>query len=177
VLAWSAWTRGPTLRPPIRAPRWSGRSAAPFWLATEDELPARSTAIRRSFRLRPVNRAERVQLWSSLSVEPVPRPVAEWALRPAEVAVAGQVTPAGDAAVLEVCRRMLLAGTPELLTPLPLPFTWDDLVISPRTYQHLREVDEQARDRGEVLEEWGLRRLTSMGSGVTALFAGPSGTG
>ena len=147
------------------------------FLATEDELPARSTAVRRSFRLRPVNRTERVRLWSSLSAEPVPKPVTEWALRPAEVVVASQVTSAGDGPVLEVCRRLLLAGTPELLTDLPLPYTWDDLVISARTYQHLREVDEQARNRDEVLDEWGLRRLTSMGSGLTALFAGPSGTG
>jgi ATPase family associated with various cellular activities (AAA) len=157
---------------------WPALPLSPLtFLATEDELAVRSTAIRRSFRLRPVNRAERVQLWSSLSAEAVPRPVAEWALRPAEIAVAGKVTPAGEDAVLEVCRRMLLAGTPELLTPLPLPYTWDDLVTSSRTHRHLREVDEQARNRGEVLEEWGLRRLTSMGSGVTALFAGPSGTG
>jgi hypothetical protein len=147
------------------------------FLATEDELPARSTAVRRSFRLQPVNRAERVRLWSSMSAEPVPQPVTEWALRPAEVAVASQVTSAGESAVLGVCRRLLLAGTPELLTQLPLPYTWNDLVISARTYQHLREVDEQARNRDEVLDGWGLRRLTSMGAGLTALFAGPSGTG
>ena len=162
----------------LPAAAWPALPLSPLtFLATEVELPARSTAIRRSFRLRPVNRAERVTLWSSLSAEPVPRPVTEWALRPAEVAVASHVTPAGEAAVVEVCRRLLLAGTPELLTHLPLPYTWDDLVVSARTYQHLREVDEQARNRGEVLEEWGLRRLTSMGSGLTALFAGPSGTG
>jgi ATP-dependent 26S proteasome regulatory subunit len=162
----------------LPAAAWPALPLSPLtFLATEDELPARSTAIRRSFRLRPVNRAERVQLWSALSAEPVPKPVTEWALRPAEVAIASQVTPAGQDAVLAVCRRLLLAGTPELLTHLPLPYTWDDLVISPRTYHHLREVDEQARNRGEVLEEWGLRRLTSMGSGLTSLFAGPSGTG
>jgi ATP-dependent 26S proteasome regulatory subunit len=162
----------------LPAAAWQALPLSPLsFLATEDELPTRTTAIRRSFRLRPVNRAERVQLWSSLSAEPVPRPVSEWALRPAEIAVASQVTPAGEDAVLEVCRRLLLAGTPELLTPVPLPYSWDDLVVSARTYHHLREVDEQARNRGEILEDWGLRRLTSMGSGVTALFAGPSGTG
>jgi ATP-dependent 26S proteasome regulatory subunit len=162
----------------LPAPAWPAVPLAGLtFLATEDELPVRTSAIRRSFRLRPLDRAERIALWSSLSEEPVPRPVTEWALRPAEVAVAGQVTPAGPDAVLQVCRRLLLAGTPELLTPLPLPYTWDDLVIAGRTHQHLREVDEQARNRGEVLDEWGLRRLTSMGAGLTALFAGPSGTG
>lgn len=147
------------------------------FLATENELPGPTSAIRRSFRLRPVNRTERVALWSSLSTEPAPHPVTEWALRPAEIELASHVTPAGEDAMLQVCRRLLLAGTPELLTHLPLPYTWDDLVISPRTSQHLQEVVEQARDRGEVLDKWGLGRLTSMGSGVTVLFAGPSGTG
>ena len=161
-------------------PHPSGRSCLlnPLtFLSAEEELPGRSTIVRRSFRLRAISRSERIQLWSSLSDQPSPRPVAEWALRPAEIALLSQVTPAGEDAVVDVCRRLLLTGTPELLTHLPLPHTWEDLVISPRTRQHLREIDEQARNRGEILEEWGLRRLTSMGGGLTALFAGPSGTG
>ena len=32
-----------------------------------------------------------------------------------------------------------------LLTHLPLPYTWDDLVVSARITQHLKEVHEQAR--------------------------------
>ena len=149
------------------------------FLSTPDELvgSAGFTSVRRSWRLRPITRAERIELWSSLGSGPPPQPVAEWALRPAEIAVAARVAPAGAAAVLEVCRRLLLAGTPELLSPLPLPFAWDDLVISVRTERHLREIDAQARNRGEVLDDWGFSRLVSMGRGVTALFAGPSGTG
>jgi AAA+ superfamily predicted ATPase len=162
----------------LPAAAWSALPLSSLtFLSTEEPLPTLSTAIRRSFRLHPITRAERVQLWSSLSDEPVPLPVTEWALRPAEVAVASQVTPAGERAVTDVCRRLLLAGTPELLTHMPLPHTWDDLVVSHRTYQHLQEVDAQARNRSEVLDEWGLGRLTSMGSGLTTLFAGPSGTG
>ena len=149
------------------------------FLSTPDELTSSAgfTSVRRSLRLRPIARPERIELWSSLGSGPPPRPVAEWALRPAEIAVAARVASAGDAAVLDVCRRLLLAGTPELLSRLPLPYTWDDLVISVRTERHLREVDAQARNRGEVLDDWGFSRLTSMGRGVTALFAGPSGTG
>lgn len=159
----------------------AARAALPLspltFLSTDEPLSSLSTAIRRSFRLQPITRAERVELWSSLSNEPAPLPITEWALRPAEVTLASQVTPAGESAVTDVCRRLLLAGTPELLSQLPLPHSWDDLVVSRRTYLHLQEVDAQARNRGEVLDEWGLRRLTSMGSGLTALFAGPSGTG
>jgi hypothetical protein len=157
---------------------WSQLPPNPLtFLSAEEELPGRSTVVRRSFRIPAISRSERIQLWSSLSDQPSPRPVAEWALRPAEIALLSQVTPAGEEAMVDVCRRLLLSGTPELLTRLPLPHTWDDLVISTRTRQHLREIDEQARNRGQVLEEWGLRRLTSIGGGLTVLFAGPSGTG
>jgi SpoVK/Ycf46/Vps4 family AAA+-type ATPase len=103
--------------------------------------------------------------------------VAEWALRPAEIGVAARVTPAGDHEVREVCRRLLMAGTPELLSPLPLPYTWDDLVVSPATAAHLREFQAQAAERGRVLDDWCFSRLTSLGRGTTALLAGPSGTG
>ena len=63
------------------------------------------------------------------------------------------------------------------MSPLPLPYTWDDLVLSPATAAHLRELEAQARDRGQVLDDWGFSRLTSPGRGTTALFSGPSGTG
>jgi AAA+ superfamily predicted ATPase len=134
-------------------------------------------SIRRSVRCGPITRHGRLRLWSSLADGPAPAPVAEWALRPAEIRVAAAVAPAGDREVGEVCRRLLMAGTPELLSPLPLPYTWDDLVLSPVTATHLHELEARAADRGRVLDDWGFARLTSPGRGTTALFAGPSGTG
>ena len=134
-------------------------------------------SIRRSVRCGPVGRRDRLRLWSALATGPAPGPVADWALRPAEIGVAAQVAPAGDAEVGEVCRRLLMAGTPELLSPLSLPYTWDDLVLSPATAAHLRELEARGRHHGHVLDDWGFSRLTSLGRGTTALFAGPSGTG
>jgi SpoVK/Ycf46/Vps4 family AAA+-type ATPase len=43
--------------------------------------------------------------------------------------------------------------------------------------EHLRELEEQVRLRPAVYEEWGFERLCPMGRGITALFAGNSGTG
>ncbi len=134
-------------------------------------------SIRRSIRCGPIGRRERLQLWSSLASTPAPVAVAEWPLRPGEIAVAARVARAGDHEVGEVCRRLMMAGTPELLSPLPLPFGWADLVLSPVTAAHLRELEAQARDRGQVLDDWRFSRLTPLGRGTTALFAGPSGTG
>ena len=173
-----AWERADALT----AELWDAVPAAPVtFLSVERPLVrpggARCRSIRRSIRCGPIGRQERMWLWSSLADTPAPTAVAEWALRPAEIAIAARVARAGDHEVGEVCRRLMMAGTPELLSRLPLPFGWDDLVLSPVTAAHLRELEEQARDRTEVLDEWGFARLTSLARGTTALFAGPSGTG
>jgi AAA+ superfamily predicted ATPase len=159
---------------------WRGLPAAAvtFLLAEAPlETPGGGQRLRRSLRCGPISRRQRLDLWSRWSPSPAPTAVAEWALRPGEVRQAALAAPAGDQAVREVCRRLLLAGTPDLLTPLPLPYDWDDLVLSTTTAEHLQELASQARDRGQVLDDWGLSRLLSMGRGTTALFAGPSGTG
>jgi MoxR-like ATPase len=134
-------------------------------------------SIRRSVNCGPIGRQERLELWSSLAATPAPTAVADWALRPAEIGIAARVAQAGDHEVGEVCRRLLTATAPELLILLPLPFVWADLVLSPGTIAHLREFEVQAAVRGAVLDDWGFSRLTTLGRGTTALFAGPSGTG
>jgi len=125
----------------------------------------------------PLDRAARLRLWSVLSNDPAPTPVTEWALYPGEVATAARVLAAGEAAVRSVLRRSILAPAPDLLTPVPLPYTWEDLVLAPHVAQHLRELEAQARLRGEVLDRWGFADLTAMGRGLNALFSGPSGCG
>ncbi len=167
----------------LPAELWRAIPAAPLTFLSVQEPTASPggsagyRSIRRSVRCGPIGRRDRLRVWSSLAATPAPPAVAEWALRPAEICVAARVAPAGDREVGEVCRRLLMAGTPELLSPLPLPYAWADLVLSPVTTAHLRELEEQARDRGQVLDDWGFSRLTSPGRGTTALFAGPSGTG
>lgn len=134
-------------------------------------------AIRRSYSVPPLTRSERLRLWQEGPGGPAPEPVEEWALRPAEIDTLAQVATAGDEAVREVCRRLLVEAPHELLAPLPQPYIWDDLIVAPQLAAHLREFEAQARARGEVLDDWGFGRLTPLGRGVTALFAGPSGTG
>jgi hypothetical protein len=173
-----AWEHAETLPPEL----WRAIPALPLTFLSVP-VPSASPdtgehlAIRRSVRCGPISRRDRLRLWSSLTPVPPPEPVAEWALRPAEIRVAAQVAPAGDDEVAEVCHRLLMAGTPELLSRLPVPYAWDDLVLSAATATHLHELEAQARDRGQVLDDWGFARLVSPGRGTTALFAGPSGTG
>ena len=54
---------------------------------------------------------------------------------------------------------------------------WDDLVLPGVQKQLLREVAMHVRQRARVYEDWGFAARNSRGLGISALFAGPSGTG
>ncbi|MFE4519293.1 ATP-binding protein [Kitasatospora sp. NPDC056783] len=54
---------------------------------------------------------------------------------------------------------------------------WDDLVLEERQRDILREIVAHVRRRGTVYQEWGFESVLRRGLGVTALFAGGSGTG
>jgi AAA+ superfamily predicted ATPase len=171
-----AWERAEALPAEV----WAAIPQAPLTFLSVTSPAAGSAghrAVRRSVNCGPIGRRERLGLWSSLAAGPAPRAVAEWALRPAEIRVAARAARAGDREVGEVCRRLLMAAAPELLSPMPLPFGWADLVLAPVTAAHLREFEVQAAERGAVLDDWGFSRLSPLGRGTTALFAGPSGTG
>ncbi|MFJ8635794.1 ATP-binding protein [Streptomyces sp. NPDC093568] len=54
---------------------------------------------------------------------------------------------------------------------------WDDLVLHDRQTAVLREIVAHVRQRATVHQEWGFAGTLRRGLGVTALFAGGSGTG
>jgi AAA+ superfamily predicted ATPase len=160
---------------------WEGMRGHPrlMILGNESPLPRRKEGpcVRRSFHLPPLNKAARIGLWKQLTEEPVPAMVAEWMLTPAEIVNAVHMAPAGAEAVAEICQEDLSAGPRELFTPLICPFTWDDIILSPAVRDHLAEFEQQVRLRWQVYEDWGFGRLCPLGTGITAMFAGPSGTG
>jgi SpoVK/Ycf46/Vps4 family AAA+-type ATPase len=56
-------------------------------------------------------------------------------------------------------------------------YTWEDIVLPDDALAQLHEVCQRVAHRHRVLGEWGFDRKLSLGKGVNALFAGPSGTG
>jgi hypothetical protein len=54
---------------------------------------------------------------------------------------------------------------------------WDDLVLPPEQQIMLRQIVDQVHQRQRVHNEWGYAARLSRGLGITALFAGESGTG
>ena len=54
---------------------------------------------------------------------------------------------------------------------------WNDIVVGDDVRRQLRELASQVEHRGRVYEPWGFGTKLGRGRGITALFAGPSGTG
>jgi AAA+ superfamily predicted ATPase len=73
-------------------------------------------------------------------------------------------------------RAQNAGGLERLARRVPAAATWDDLILQPDTRAQLRELTDRARHREHVMGDWGMGSA-SRGTGVTALFAGDSGTG
>ena len=56
-------------------------------------------------------------------------------------------------------------------------YSWDDIVLPTDQLSMLHEIVDTVRQRGRVLDEWGLGSKLVASRGVTVLFAGPPGTG
>ncbi len=112
----------------------------------------------------------RIALWRRLTDAPPPAGLIAQRLTPGEIARAAAEP---DAELRQRRRRPDHA----LLTTLPTPYEWDDLVLPADIAGQLRAFESQVRLRWTVYEEWGFARLTHLGQGISALFGGPSGTG
>jgi hypothetical protein len=65
----------------------------------------------------------------------------------------------------------------ELAQPISSTANWDDLVLPEKEQQTLQAIAAQVRHRAKVYEEWGFIHKGQRGLGISALFAGASGTG
>jgi len=74
-------------------------------------------------------------------------------------------------------RAQNAAGLERLARRVEPAVGWGDLVLPVAVQRQLREVTARARHRDRVLSDWRMRRGGGRGRGVTALFAGDSGTG
>jgi len=78
----------------------------------------------------------------------------------------------GDAA-----RRMFSHRLGGMAQRIPTGFSWDDLVLPKDTLDALKEVVRFARYKPFLLEDWGFAAKLPYGRGVSAILAGPPGTG
>jgi hypothetical protein len=76
-----------------------------------------------------------------------------------------------------VCRSLARPRLEHLAQRLTPSAGWDDLVLPDLQMQTLRHLFAQVQHRRRVYETWGFSAKGRRGLGVTALFAGESGTG
>ncbi len=77
----------------------------------------------------------------------------------------------------QACREQVGWRLGELAQRLTPSATWDDIVLPPDVLGQLHEIAGQVAARPHVYETWGFGARLSRGRGISALFAGPSGTG
>lgn len=92
-----------------------------------------------------------------------------------EAAVAG--TEVGEQAIRAGARSRNGAGLERRSRRIEPSVGWPDLVLPEACREGLGELVARMRHREQVLREWAMRPGSGRGRGVTALFAGDSGTG
>jgi SpoVK/Ycf46/Vps4 family AAA+-type ATPase len=80
-------------------------------------------------------------------------------------------------ALWDACRDHARPRLEDLAQRIASGTTWDQLVLPDAQLQILQDVAAHVRHRTTVYETWGFGRTGSRGLGISALFAGTSGTG
>jgi Winged helix domain, variant/ATPase family associated with various cellular activities (AAA) len=157
--AWDpVWSRQPPLI--LDAPVSTVAERHALWLASlEDGPPAGfdPAVVTLAFRLAP----EQIRRAAVAAQR-----TAQAANRPLTVDDIASGARAQNAAGLERLARRIEPGV-----------GWDDLVLPEVVRAQLHELTARARHRDTVLGAWGMGRKMARGAGITALFAGDSGTG
>jgi AAA+ superfamily predicted ATPase len=77
----------------------------------------------------------------------------------------------------DACRSQASARMEDLAQRITSSADWDDLVLPDLQKETLREIAAHVRQRTKVYEAWGFAGRSARGLGISALFAGSSGTG
>ncbi len=75
------------------------------------------------------------------------------------------------------CREQMSPALEEFAHKLAPCFGWNDIVVGAEIRAQLQELAAQVEQRGRVYDTWGFGAGLARGRGISALFAGPSGTG
>ncbi|WP_294533198.1 ATP-binding protein [uncultured Rhodoblastus sp.] len=164
--------------------RMADRIAGPLFILSRQRWSAQ-TRPALAFEVARPSRAEQVELWrASLRDDAVAR-----AADPVQVAAhfdfsADSIHAAARAwraspelSLWSSCReraRVSMEGLAQSISPRA---DWSDLVLDEDRKALLRAIAAQFRNRARVHDEWRLAARGGAGLGITALFAGPSGTG
>ena len=150
-------------------------------VASRDPLPPHGRPLPR-FEVASPDRAEQRDLWrralgtdAAVREAEIERVVAHFDLGPAAIAAAVVIT--ADTDLWTACRNQARGPLDDLAQRIEPAAGWEELVLPPAEHDILREIVANVRGRARVYDDWGFARKSSRGLGVSALFAGTSGTG
>lgn len=124
----------------------------------------------------PVDRA-RLSRWEHLDYDDIGRLASTLSARMVGRRMVGEPTRVTAGEVTQVSIGLLGHGLARLATPLETSTEWGQLVLAGDLREQLAELVSQAAGRAEVLEDSGFGAQPGQPPGLTAVFAGPSGTG
>ncbi|MDP9422436.1 MAG: ATP-binding protein [Pseudomonadota bacterium] len=124
---------------------------------------------------------DRAALWQLAAPDDGPDVIAQvaeqFSLGPNEIpAVAGHVA-SSDGNLWAACRDLGAHDLEALATRIVPQRCWDDIVLPDAVRIELKALAAQVTGRPQVLGSWGFREVLGRSTGITALFAGPSGVG
>jgi hypothetical protein len=158
------------------------------FIARDEPITLRNAPVLR-FEVRKPTQEEQRQLWHAALGAKLNGSVAGLvsqfdldARAIAAVSAQGSTAPADtDTALIEhvweACRNRARGGLDDLAQPMESIADWGDLVLPPAQLQVLRDIAVHVRWRARVHETWGFAAKGRRGLGISALFAGASGTG
>jgi hypothetical protein len=82
-----------------------------------------------------------------------------------------------EANLWHACRLRARPRLEDLAHRISSSATWSDIALPAPQLRTLQTISAQVCQRARVHEEWGFAEKSNRGLGLTALFAGPSGTG
>lgn len=154
---------------------WTG----PLFVITD--APVQGLEALPVLRLEPLAAEERAGLWQRaiprLATDEIARLSEQFALGPDQID--GLAANPGLAAhgAWSICRDLGARDLEGLATRIAPRRDFGDMILAPETRAELAALAAQVEGRAEVHERWGYRSVLGRATGVSVLFAGPSGVG
>jgi hypothetical protein len=158
----------------------AGRVKGPLMIAAREPLLL-DAGINVKFDLGRPTLGEQRELWLSALGDPqlngqLDAILTQFDFAPGQIAAA-HLESASAPSLWDACRTVARPRLDDLAQRIESTAGWDDIVLPAAQKEALREIAVHVKQRATVYYSWGFASKSSRGLGISALFAGASGTG